>query len=307
MDYQGHALGQDLTLSITREGLRLGSRFLDFADLEALRPVNHRVFIDTASGESIEVSMLGFSFDGFWKELCDCFGARSLEALFVEEKLVMRAEGDYETPSGRGRAYIDLYDDAVCILPETADAVRIPLCFAQSVALDGYQITIRMADGTQYRVGRMGYDTKPFAERAQERAETVKKQRAAALAVPKLQAPFTCKGLFRTVKPDQHWQAAFGKGVCALELFTGEDAATYLYRFSGTQAQFLGRLEWAMEAMGPHREIIWMQEAQLADKPVYRMALRRCPAAAALRASSAGRIIHTANHDAKLREFLAGG
>ncbi len=307
MKYRACALGAETELSVEREGLRIGSRFLDYADVVTLRPVNHRVLIGTRGDGELEISMLGFSFDGFWKELCDCFGARSLEALFVEEKLVMRAEGDYETPAGRGRAYIDLYDDAVCILPETADAVRIPLCFAQSVALEGYQITIRMADGTQYRVGRMGYDTKPFAERAQERADTVKKQRAAALAVPKLLDPFTCKGLFRTAKPDQHWQAAFGKGVCALELFTGEDAATYLYRFSGAQAQFLGRLEWAMEAMGPHREIIWMPEAQLADKPVYRMALRRCPAAAALRASSAGRIIHTANHDAKLREFLAGG
>ena len=98
--------------------------------------------------------------------------------------------------------------------------------------------------------------------------------------------------------------AAFGSSRCAVELFTGEQAATYLYHYQDRQA-FLFRLEMAMEAVGTHREIIFLDEEQLADKPLYRMALHRSPAVRFLRSCSAGRIIHTAAHAQKLAEFLS--
>ena len=59
----------------------------------------------------------------------------------------------------------------------------------------------------------------------------MKQLREKALADTSLNAPFTEKGLFRSKRSEQYWNAVFGKGVCAVELFTGEDAATYLYRF----------------------------------------------------------------------------
>ena len=103
MKYQGHALGRDVELSIQRGGLRLGDRFVDFADVAALRPVNHRVLVDLLDGSSVEISMLGFSFDGFWEDLLRSFGDRSLEALFVDETELMRCEGEYAFPGGQGR------------------------------------------------------------------------------------------------------------------------------------------------------------------------------------------------------------
>ena len=306
MTYEGHALGGDLTLSVEREGLRFGGRFLDFAEVDALRPVNHRVQIATRSGEQIEVSMLGFSFDGFWEELAGRFGDRSLEALFIDESEQMRCEGEYAVPGERGRGLIALYPDAVCILPPSARAVRIPLCFAEHIALDGYQLTLTLRSGASYTVGKMGYDTKPFAERAERFADLAKKQRAKALAAFPLHPPFTEKGLFRTGQPEQGWNAAFGKGVCALELLTGEDAATYLYRFTELRETFLTKLEEATEAMGVHREIIYLPEEKLAEKPLYRMAADRSEAVRFLRARSAGRLVHSAGHAQRLEEFLRG-
>ncbi|MBQ4370669.1 MAG: hypothetical protein II784_06665, partial [Oscillospiraceae bacterium] len=96
MKYKGYALGRDIEISLEKEGIRLGELFLDFADLEALRPISHKVYIDMLSGERMEISMLGFSYDGFWEELTELFGKRSLEALFVEEKLLMLSEGEYK-------------------------------------------------------------------------------------------------------------------------------------------------------------------------------------------------------------------
>ena len=305
MQYSGRVSGQDAGLALEREGLRLGSRFLDFADVARLRPVNHRVFVDTLAGETIEISMLGFSYDGFWEELCELFGKRSLEALFVEEPLVMLCEGEYQTPHESGRAKIALYDDAVCILPPTCGAVRIPLCFAE-VKADGYLMTLTLASGARCTVGRMGYDTQPFFERTAQAAERVKKERARALAQIPLVEPFTEKGLFRTAEPEKYWQAALGPGVCAVELFAGEDAATYLYRFSESEQIFLRRLEEAMEAMGPNREVIYRPQEQLDERPLWRMALVRCEALRFLRERAAGRLIHTAGHAERLRAFLRG-
>ena len=304
MQYAGRVFGADAELSIEREGLRLGSRFLDFADVKRLRPVNHRVLLGTLSGEEIEVSMLGFAFDGFWEELTTRFSDRSLEALFVEEKELMRTEGDFRTPLESGRGKIALYGDAVCILPQSMNAVRIPLCFARELRLAGYQLTIALETGAEYTVARMGYDTKPFAERAQAACERVKKERAVALGKLRAEPPFTETGLFRTQTPERYWLAAFGKGVCAVELNTGDDAATYLYRFPEAEQVFRRQLELAMEAMGPHREIIYWTQEQLLEKPLYRMAVQRCAAVTFLRDRAAGRLIHSANHAERLRAFL---
>lgn len=304
MKYKGCAQGLDAELSVEREGLRFGSRFLDFADVASLRPVNHRVRIETLAGEQLELSMLGFSFDGFWAELTERFGRRSLEALFVDEEQLMLCEGDYAIPGESGRAQIALYPDAVCILPQSCHALRIPLCFTREIRLDGYQLRFSMLSGREYLVGRMGYDTKPFAERAAQRAELAKRQRAKALSAVPLTAPFSEKGLFRTGQPEQYWNAAFGPGVCALELFTGEDAATYLYRFAEPRELFLSKLEEATEAMGVHREIIYLSDEQLAEKPLYRMAAARSEAVRFLRERSDGRLIHSANHAQHLLDYL---
>ena len=304
MKYSGQAFGRNTELSIEKEGLRLGSRFLDFADFKKIRPINHRVYIDTLSGEEIEVAMLGFSYDGFLEELSDCFTKRCMEALFAEEQIIMRCEGEYQLPGEQGRGIIVLLPDAVCILPMTAAAVRIPLCFAKEITLDGYILRITMQSGMSYTVGRMGYDTMPFAERAQKAADLTKKKRKTALLKLKAAPPFTYCGLFRTEQPELYWTAALGKGCCAIELFTGDDAATYLYRFDESQEEFLRNADEAMEAMGVHREIIYLTQEQLAEKPLYRMSVARSEAVRFLRSKSCGRLIHNATHEERLKEFL---
>ena len=304
MNYTGRACGQDAELSVEKEGLRIGKVFLDYADFAGIRPINHRVFIDTLSGEVVEVSMLGFSYDGFLDELTKGFSDRSMEALFAEEEALMRCEGEYHLLSQSGRGEIILLPDAVCILPPTACAIRIPLCFVREIALDGYLLHIVMNSGAHYTVGRMGYDTKPFAERAQQAAALTKKKRQQAIAKLSPAPPFTRCGLFRTEQPEQYWTAALGQGCCAVELFTGDDAATYLYRFTEPQDVFLRQLDEAMEAVGVHREIIFLDDAKLNEKPLYRMAVARSQAVRYLRSKTAGRLIHNSTHAERLAEFL---
>lgn len=306
MKYSGRASGRDTELSVEREGLRIGGGFIDFADFKAFRPINHRVFIDTLNGETVEISMLGFSYDGFLKELTDRYADRSMEALFIEEEEIMRCEGDYYLPGERGRGTVVLLPDAVCILPPTCRAIRIPLCFTREIRLDGYKLTIVMTSGAEYAVGRMGYDTKPFAERAVKAAAQTKKKRDRAVAEHKITQPFEHRGLFRTETPELYWLAAFGDGRCAVELFTDDDSATYLYSFSEPKDEFLRNVEEAMEAMGVHREIIYLSAEELEAKPLYRMSVMRSEAVRYLRERSSGRLIHSKNHQSRLTDFLSG-
>lgn len=305
------AAKDEAKISIEKEGLNLSGTFIDFADIANMRPINHRVFLDMADGSVIEISMLGFSYDGFWDELMKSFGDRSQEALFIEEELVMACEGEYELPAvegaapERGRGLITLYPDAVCILPQTSHAVRVPLCYTEEIRIDGYMIRLLLHSGEVYTVGKMGYDTMPFAERCEKNRMSVIRQRGQRISGISLTDPFTHKGIFRTKMEDGYWLAAFGKGCCAVELFTDEKTATYLYRFAD-QKLFTLKLEEAMEAVGTHREIIFMSPELLAEKPLYRMSVHRSHAVRFLRDCSAGRIIHSASHAEKLAEFLEG-
>lgn len=304
MTYRCSVNGADATVDIEREGLRFGGQLLDFAEVARLTPMNHRVWIDTLQERRIEVSMLGFSYDGFWEELSAAFAARNLAALFVEEPHIMLSEGEFETPEERGRGRIALYSDAVCILPDSERALRLPLCFTSELTLSGYWMTARTRGGLVVSFGKMGYDSQPFFECARKAMAQTQAERARLTANLRPQPPFTQAGLFRTTQTELFWNAAYGDGCCAVELSAGEDAATYLYRFQEPQAVFAARLEEAMEAMGPHREIIFRTEEQLAQKPLYRMAVRRCPAVRFLRERSAGRLIHSAGHASRLEDFL---
>ncbi len=299
----------NVALTIDTEGIKTPTGFIDYADIIRFVSNNHRVYIYLLTGATITVSMLGHSFDGFCENLSKSFNARSLESLFIEEECIMDCTGEFMipatsvSPAEQGRGRIALYPDSVCILPESSQAVRIPLCFAANINLNGYQIMISMRTGEVYSFGKMGYDTQPFAERCIKYAGDSVKKRNALLSSITAEKPYTQKGLFRTAEEGKYWLAAYGNNCAAVELFTDESAATYLYRFSDTQL-FSFRLEEAMEAVGSHREIIFLPDDQLREKPLYRMGVHRSEAVRFLRSCSAGRIIHTANHADKLAEFL---
>ncbi len=304
MKYSGQISGHPCELIIEHEGLRCGNRFLDFADFKRIRPINHRVFIDLISDETVEISMLGFSYDGFLEELTDSFSQRSLESLFIEENDIMKCEGEYVLSGEKGRGKIMLLPDSICVLPLTERAVRIPLCFTKELSVDGYLLNISLISGERYVIGRMGYDTKAFFERAIDACTKTKAVRADALSHISLTQPYTHKGLFRTKDNDLYWTAAFGNQCCAVELFTNDASATYLYRFTETPEIFLINLEMAMEAAGIHREIIYIMQEKLDENPLYRMSVIRSNSIHFLRERAVGRIIHNSSHYQNLIDFL---
>ena len=305
----GGISAQDAELRIEKEGIYFGNTFVDYADFDLLQPINHRVIITLQDGEEIEISMLGFSYDGFWEELAVCYNERSMQALFVAEDTVMNCEGEYSyqseagprNVSGRGR--VILVSDAVIILPPSSDAVRIPLFYVDEIISSGYMTDIRMKSGKSFRIGKFGYDTKPFMERCEACMRKTKADREKLLKSFKPEEPFMHIGLFRTIQKTEYWGAAFGNGTAAVELYTNEDSAIYLYRYDDRD-RFCRSLEESMEAVGNYREIIFLSEDELNKKPLYRMSVHRSSAVRFLRSCSAGRLIHRGDYEGRLEEFL---
>lgn len=305
MKYSAQISGQDVTVVIDSKGITVNDEFLDYADLKHASPNNHNITLELLSGRKIVISMLGFAFDGFWDELLKSYENRCLESMFIEEQVVMRCEGEYKLPAESGRGTVVLYPDSICILPPSDNSVRLAFSQVKELSVSGYIMTVCMISGKTYTVGRMGYDTMPFFERAEKLWKKNNLERERIIQALHVEPPFNVCGIFRTCHPEQYWTAAMTDGKCALELYTGEDSATYLYEFKEPKEVFVQNLTEALEAMSTNREIIYITDAELTEKPLYRMAVARCEAAVFLRSKFKDRLIHSSTHAQRLQSFLA--
>jgi len=251
---------------------------------------------------------------------------RQKQGLAVHRKHLNHGErGDYAyTEPGIERksiAKLELYADCLCIIPHDAGARRVPLCFAEPTVREGFSLNVALDTGEQYRIARLGADTDPFFERLEtNRAKTAAAWHAAHTALEqnlnarlgdagerfcafreKAEAAY---GLF-SADDDAFWFAAIGTGRAAVELICDEQTATYLYRFDVAPSIFLSNLRHAMEAVKKNRRIIYLPEEDLANEPLFRMAIERSAHVRFLRSCNAGRIIHTANWSQKVADFFA--
>lgn len=303
-----------------------GAFLLDYANIHRFCLNNYHFFLDTPSGK-LELSQMGHDTEGFYEQLWLAYNSRSRESLFVETVPLMEAEGEYSyTEDGgnaKGTAKLCLYPTCVCIMPPDCGARRSPLCFVDNLTLDNYTIHITLDTGERYDLIRLGRDTIPFFENLVKFRKEAQQHWQAAHA--SLQADLenrlgealeryrflqdTCgkdqviSGLFST-DGSEFWVAAVGNSTAAVELITGEKSATYIYRFTCDAETFEKRLRHAMEAMGLHREIIFIEEDALNANPLYAMAVERNAHLRFLRGCMAGRVIHTESWREKVLKSL---
>lgn len=315
---------------IGKEGLDFqtgkGAFPLDYSNVRSFCLKAWHFFLDTPAG-TFQLSHMGHDTEGFYEELWMAYNSRSRESLFIEGEPFMNAEGEYRyTDDGgraKGTAKLCLYPTCVCIMPADSGARRIPLCFVQDLTLDGYTIRIMLDTEENYEMIRLGHDTKPFFEnlgKFRKEAQTQWKAAHAALesnldnrlgeALGRYNflqdicgKEHVISGLF-SPEGSEFWIAAFGNGVAAVELIIEEKSATYLYRFTGDAKVFEKRLRHAMEAMGVHREIIFMEEDALNGNPLYSMGVERNAHLRFLRSCMTGRVIHTESWEKRIMEGL---
>lgn len=323
--YTGEAIAH-----IGKEGLDFqtgkGAFPLDYADVHGFCLKDWHFFLHTSTG-TVELSHMGHDTEGFYEELWLAYNRRSRESLFIEGESFMNAEGEYSYADDGGRAKgtakLCLYPTCVCIMPPDWGARRIPLCFVQDLMLDGYTIRILLDTEESYELIRLGRDTKPFFDNLGKfrKEAQVQWQEAHAALESNLDnrlgealgrynflqdicgKDHVISGLF-SPEGSEFWIAAFGNGLAAVELITEEKSATYLYRFAGDEKVFERRLRHAMEAMGVHREIIFMEEDALKKNPLYSMGVERNAHLRFLRGCMTGRVTHTESWEKRIVESL---
>lgn len=301
-----------------------GAFSLDYSTIHRFSLKNYHLFLDTSCGQA-ELSQMGFDTEGFYEELWLAYNRRSCASLFIETPLLMQAEGEYSYADAgghaKGVAKVSLHPSCVCILPADSGARRIPLCFIRDLTLDNYTIHIALDTDEQYDLIRLGRDTKPFFETlCGFRKDTQKKWRQSHRALDadlntrlgetadryklfqQISAghPVLC-GLFSPDAPD-FWIAAAYNRLFSVELITNEKSATYLYRVAGDEKAFEKRLRHAMEAMGLHREVLFMEEDALRTNSLYSMAVERNAHLRFLRSCMFSRVIHTESWQKRMWE-----
>lgn len=314
-------INEEAEVSVTPESLDIrtsgGVSRLDYADLKDFRLINYHMFLDKAEGQ-IEVSMLGLNTEGFFEKLWEAYDQRTLEALFVRGGCLYKTEGDYsykeDDTAAQSKARILLYPDCMVILPHDSRARRVPLCFAYEPVKEGFTITVKLDTGETYSVSRLGKDTDPFFEMlSKTRNEVVRSRNALEDAPGSEEDCFEgiegrhIKGRFSAMEDDtDSWQAVIANGRAAVELLLDEQSATYLYEFDDEEA-FESSLRHAMEAVGKNREVIYISEEKLPEKPLYRMSVERSRHVRFLRKANRGKLIHSKNWEEQLRKYLFGG
>ena len=322
--------------AITPDGIELqgGAQHasIPFVDLMDMRLLNYHLHLTLRDGEAV-LSQLGYQTEEFFEKLWQAYAAKSLESLFVEGAPAIACEGDYayEEPGfvRSSIAKLELREDCLCIVPHDVGARRVPLCFAEEPAREGFKLSVALDTGEAYQVARLGSNTDPFFNRLVsarkqavaaweaahcELAGNLEARLEAAGAIAEYRAfqQLGAAGTDSTVEiglfaadDDAFWFAAVADGRAAVELVCNEQTATYLYRFPTSAAQFTASLRHAMEAVKRHRRLIFLTEDELLGEPLFRMAVDRSAHVRFLRSCNAGRIIHTSNWSTKLAEFFA--
>ena len=296
-----------------------------FVDIMDMRLLNYHLHLSLHDCETV-ISQLGYQTEEFFEKLWQAYAAKSRESLFISSDFIMDCEGDYsyEEPGIQRSsiAKLELYSDCLCIIPHDVGARRVPLCFATLPVREGFALSLQLDTGETYRIARLGGKTDPFFTRlVNSRAASIARWQAshrelegnlqerlgeastAYEAFCSTGATVSC-GLFST-DDEAFWFAAIADGRAAVELVTGEKAATYLYRFAVSREEFENNVRHAMEAVKKNRRIIYLADEELADEPLYRMAIDRSTHVRFLRSCNAGRIIHTSSWSGKLAAFFA--
>ena len=298
-----------------------GQIILDYADLIDFRLPGYRIQLTTTAGE-IVLSQLGHDTEAFFEQLWSAYMERSKESLFASGETLYSGEGDYNfSEQGdvqHGIAKVELLPDALILCPHNHFGRRIPLCFIHDIVEKDFSIALSLDTGDKYSLCRIGRDTMSVFEKICMQREHISKQwqqthrelnirleEQLGEKASSYRHMLGCgcniyAGLYR-LDGDGFWFAGIKSGKAAVELVTQEQTATYLYTYAVSDQTFLYSLRHAMESVGLHREVIFIE---LVDKPLYRMTVDRSYHLRFLREHNQGRIVHNAAWEKNISAFF---
>ena len=161
----------EVRLTLDDDGLTVTALFdtakIAFSEINALEITNYVITVKADSGDYF-FSHMGNWCLPFYEALSDTYNKAVLRSLFINEKPIITAKGDYNYiesgVSNSGATAIHVYENNVAILPPDVSARRVPLCFVTGMDKGNYELTLSLDTGERYTYAKLGYDTAPFAD-----------------------------------------------------------------------------------------------------------------------------------------------
>ena len=187
LDYRAQLNGDDVTLSISEDGLAVCGLFdaqlIAFCDVVSFEAREGAAVVEVGDSQGgatgpgamagqgdrrLVFTGLGSLLDAFMLELRAAFNAKVLQGFFVEGEAVFEASGEFsyveppEAPT-QGSAQISVFGDCVCLLPDDERGRRIPLAFACGLQKGDFDLRLSLDGGEEYRFARLGREFDAFA------------------------------------------------------------------------------------------------------------------------------------------------
>lgn len=163
------ATGQFFEDRLEIRGLCGSIRPVSFRDIAELQATDYRILLSMTSGESLEISQLGYHYEAFVAALTDRRNALAREDLLIREKLLFTAEDvqfGHFSPGGaclsEGPCHALVSDTALILaMPDTMH-LKFPLSYALRVEDVDYTLVITMESGEIIRLSMLGRQREPL-------------------------------------------------------------------------------------------------------------------------------------------------
>ena len=166
-------------IKLTEEAISFSLEQLSipYASIRSFALQDYCVTLQTDLGY-ISISGLGTNCSPFYQALFDAYNQKVLEALFVEEPLLLQARGDYRFQESEGilegQAIFQLYKSCVCILPPNENARKIPFCFITGLTKGLSQFSLTLDTGEVYDFMQLGPDSELFEQGINEQLQALR-------------------------------------------------------------------------------------------------------------------------------------
>jgi hypothetical protein len=142
-----------------------------YTDIVGISDYDYKVDLFLISKEKLNLWGLGYQYEDFLFQLYKLRNELMLKYLLMEESLLLSGfEAQYTKldPNGQtnqtGNCEIRLYDNAIVVLPQKSEPIRLPYCYITNLNKQDYQLTITSESLEKMELTKLGQNFDPLAK-----------------------------------------------------------------------------------------------------------------------------------------------
>jgi hypothetical protein len=142
-----------------------------YTDIIGISDYDYKIDLFLTSKEKLNLWGLGYQYEDFLFQLFKLRNELTLKYLLMEESLL---QGGFEAQytqydlkgqtNQTGNCEIRLYDNALVILPQKSDPIRLPYCYVTNLNKQDYKITVTNEFLEKIELNRLGQNFDPLAK-----------------------------------------------------------------------------------------------------------------------------------------------